>query len=183
MRLALIPHGNSLRPPGLHIRVGLERQTPTALVLRYEVSGAVDVILVQAITQTAQADNLWKHTCFEVFVAPSTGEAYFEFNLSPSSQWAAYRFQGYRTGMSVIHEIRAPLITLSQDGQLVLSASLDLGSLLEFAAEPSWRVGVSAVIEDSDGNLSYWALTHPQAKPDFHHPDSFVIHLAAPEPA
>jgi hypothetical protein len=40
------------------------------------------------------------------------------------------------------------------------------------------RVGLSAVIEANDGTLSYWALKHPAAKPDFHHPDSFVLELA-----
>ena len=36
---------------------------------------------------------------------------------------------------------------------------------------------LSAVIETTDGAMSYWALAHPSAKPDFHHPDSFVLDL------
>ena len=39
------------------------------------------------------------------------------------------------------------------------------------------RLGLSTVIEDGDGGISYWALAHPSAKPDFHHPDSFVLDL------
>jgi hypothetical protein len=39
------------------------------------------------------------------------------------------------------------------------------------------RLGLSAVIEAVDGAMSYWALAHPSAKPDFHHPDSFVLDL------
>jgi len=37
---------------------------------------------------------------------------------------------------------------------------------------------LSAVIEATDGSLSYWALEHPADKPDFHHPDSFALELA-----
>ncbi|QLQ12045.1 MAG: hypothetical protein HZY74_00360 [Brevundimonas sp.] len=39
------------------------------------------------------------------------------------------------------------------------------------------RIGLTAVIEDTDGTISYWALAHPSDKPDFHHPDSFVLEL------
>ena len=37
-----------------------------------------------------------------------------------------------------------------------------------------WRLGLSAVIEDTSGRKSYWALAHPPGKPDFHHADCFA---------
>lgn len=40
-----------------------------------------------------------------------------------------------------------------------------------------WEIAISAVIEEADGAKSYWALVHPSDKPDFHHPDSFVLEL------
>lgn len=43
------------------------------------------------------------------------------------------------------------------------------------------RVGLSAVIEETDGTKSYWALRHPPGPPDFHHPDCFAVELAAPD--
>jgi hypothetical protein len=36
------------------------------------------------------------------------------------------------------------------------------------------RLGLSALIEDSDGGKSFWALAHPPGAPDFHHADNFV---------
>ena len=39
------------------------------------------------------------------------------------------------------------------------------------------EVGLSAVIEEQGGVLSYWALRHPPGKPDFHHRDSFAMEL------
>ena len=39
------------------------------------------------------------------------------------------------------------------------------------------KLGLSAVIEGADGGLSYWALRHPPGKPDFHHPEAFVLEL------
>jgi hypothetical protein len=38
-------------------------------------------------------------------------------------------------------------------------------------------LALSAVIEDEDGVLSYWALKHPAGKPDFHHRDAFALEL------
>ena len=38
-------------------------------------------------------------------------------------------------------------------------------------------MGLSAVIEEKGGNMSWWALAHPGEEPDFHHPDGFQLRL------
>jgi hypothetical protein len=38
-------------------------------------------------------------------------------------------------------------------------------------------LGLSAVIEEDDGVVSYWALKHPPGPPDFHHASGFVLEL------
>lgn len=47
----------------------------------------------------------------------------------------------------------------------------------EFFETGPWLVALSAVIEEAHGAVSYWALAHPSDKPDFHHPDSFILEL------
>ncbi len=44
-------------------------------------------------------------------------------------------------------------------------------------------IALSAVIEETDGTKSYWALRHPPGPPDFHHPDCFALTLEAPPPS
>lgn len=60
--------------------------------------------------------------------------------------------------------------------QYALSACFD-------DADFGWSGGalaaITAVIEETDGTKSYWALAHPAGKPDFHHPDGFVLELPA----
>ena len=56
-----------------------------------------------------------------------------------------------------------------------LAATIDLSGL----PKGVWRVGFSAVIEERDGTMSYWALAHPPGKPDFHHRDCFALELPA----
>ena len=39
------------------------------------------------------------------------------------------------------------------------------------------RAGLAAVIEETDGRLTYWALAHPSSLPDFHHRLGFVLQI------
>jgi hypothetical protein len=159
--------------------VGAERVSDQ-LRLRYVVEGGLGEINVPAVTTSARADELWKHTCFEAFVGDPSGDAYCEFNFSPSTQWAAYAFTDYRSGMKAIEELSAVAIAIaSDDRRLELGVSLALGRLAMLPAEVAWRLGLSAVIEETNGRKSYWALAHPQGKPDFHHSDCFVLTLPA----
>lgn len=118
-------------------------------------------------------DGLWRHTCFEAFVRKARAQAYCEFNFSPSSQWAAYQFDSCRAGMAPL-VTRRPIITTGEGaGTYWLNATV----LLPGMAETPLDVALATVIEEGDGALSYWALAHPSAKPDFHHPDSFTLEL------
>lgn len=159
-----------------------ERGTDGWLRFRYVIQGAVGHIALPAPVAAQHMDELWRHTCFEAFISAEDNPAYVECNFSPSSAWASYRFARYRTRMAVLVPALAPneqpRITLqTQSDGLVLKAQLDLG---EFANHPLY-IGLTAVIEDKAGNLSYWALRHPRSKPDFHHRSGFILHLAAPQ--
>jgi hypothetical protein len=124
-----------------------------------------------------RSDELWRHSCFEAFVAGSPSVAYYEFNFAPSTQWAAYRFSGYRTGMRVATEIKAPQVSVeSNPDRYVLQASVELDHVLLSEGSPL-RFGLAAVIEEISGNRSYWALAHPPGKADFHHSDCFTLEV------
>lgn len=144
---------------------GEVRRGVTELV--YRVTG--DALLAPA-GDAARAGDLWKHTCFELFVKPAGGAEYYEFNFAPSTSWAAYRFTGYREGMADL-AIAAPVIERREDG---IRVAIDLGGL----PEGDWRVGISAVIEEADGTISYWALGHPEGKADFHDAACFAVTVA-----
>ena len=60
-----------------------------------------------------------------------------------------------------------------------LAAALALDGLASLPSDAIWRLGVSAVIEETSGSLSYWALAHPAGKADFHHSDCFAHELPA----
>ncbi len=151
------------------------RPRANELVLSYVVTGNIGGLRLPKQTAATRTDELWRHTCFEAFLRPSPAEAYFEFNVAPSTQWAAYGFSGYRNGMRVAKEIGAPRIEVqSSSERFSLQASLDLERLVTDAV---CQLGLSAVIEETNGNISYWALAHPPGKADFHHSDCFALEL------
>lgn len=109
----------------------------------------------------------------------SSGAEYYEFNFAPSTQWAAYRFSDYRSGMRAAAEIGGlPIETRSSPDCYTLQATLDLDRLSDLPRNALWRLGLSAVIEDMSGRKSYWALAHPSGKPDFHHADGFAYEFS-----
>ena len=62
----------------------------------------------------------------------------------------------------------------SSADRYTLQASLELDRLSGLPRKSSWRLGLAALIEDTSGRKSYWALAHPPGKPDFHHADCFA---------
>lgn len=123
-------------------------------------------------------DGLWQHTCFELFVGQAQNPAYLEFNFSPSGQWAAYAFSAERQRASQTPQARL-LAGLQLQSQahahgFILEAHLPCHVLSFFSAPTAWRLGLSAVLEDCTGQLSHWALHHPKAQADFHHPEGWL---------
>jgi hypothetical protein len=175
MRQALRLHPDSLCFAATQVEVEVARPRAGSLVLHYVVTGRISSLRMPPVMTAARSDELWQHTCFEAFIRTSPGAAYYEFNFAPSTQWAAYRFDSYRTGMRVAAEIGAPRIDVqSSPDRYTLQASLELDRLSGLSRDAPWRLGLSALIEDASGGKSYWALAHPSGKPDFHHSDCFA---------
>jgi hypothetical protein len=179
----LLKHPDSCSSVAENIEVEVMRPGVNSLVLSYIVTGRMNDVRMPPVTAAARCDGLWQHTCFEAFVCASSGDEYYEFNFAPSTQWAAYRFTSYRSGMCIAAEISTPSIDVrSSPDCYTLQASLDLDSLSS-PRKALWRLGLSAVIEDINGGKSYWALMHPAGKPDFHSADSFVHEFSRAEPS
>jgi len=148
------------------------------LACRYTLRGEMPRLRVPQAGSGRRADGLWQHTCFEAFIAADDARVYYEFNFSPALDWAAYRFEGYRTGMSAASLAQAPGLQVrrSREG-LELAATVPLAGLEPLHQAPALRVALAAVIEEDAGRLGYWALRHPPGNPDFHHPDGFALEL------
>jgi len=125
-------------------------------------------------------DELWRHTCCELFAGVVGDAAYREFNWSPSGQWAMYGFSDYRVRDSSMPKlaVAAPGIRFAPGAAgWTLQVRLDAAALPD-AAREQIELGVAVVLEAADGTLSYWALRHAAARPDFHRRESFALRLS-----
>ncbi|QDZ07234.1 DOMON-like domain-containing protein [Sphingomonas panacisoli] len=176
---SLIPHPDAPPEGVTAVSVRLDpvngRQSEYFVEFRIAHDGS---LLLPPMLEPARADELWKTTCCEVFVMPDGGSDYIEFNLSPSFRWAAYGFDGYRSGMHNVDLAFDPEIEITPDtpGWFWLAAELDLSSLASLNA----KMNLTAVIEETDGTKSFWALAHAIEVPDFHNADCFTASLPAP---
>lgn len=176
--VCLIPHPQAPCAAVTEIAVWAGIEAPDRLRLHYRIAGAMDRLRIPPLGPGAFAEGLWAHTCCEAFIQVAGDGGYWEWNLAPSTQWALYRFAGYRRGMTPLLDTGPPRVGVRCETQgLELEASLDLGRLPLPSESTSLELGLSAVIEEADGRLSYWALHHPQDRPDFHHPASFRLQL------
>ena len=149
------------------------------LRLRWRIEGA-QALVVPPFAGKGRADELWKTTCFELFLRPDGGASYCEFNLSPSERWAAYDFSGYREGMAERPAEREPQTAIRQGSSFaIFDAAIPLTAL----PASDCAMNLAAVIEEEGGVKSYWALAHPAEKPDFHDPACFTATLPAPRAA
>lgn len=173
----LVCHPDTPCSADISILVDAVRNQPGLLYLRFIIDGEMDRIVMPPRRSQERADGLWQTTCCEAFLRPAGQKRCLEFNFSPSTAWAAYQFDDYRSGMR--NAECAPNI-----GRVggIFQILLDLGKYPDLHAV-DWTIALSAVIEETNGTKSYWALAHPPGKPDFHHPDCFQLTLGAPEPA
>ena len=155
------------------------RYTPGGtLHCRYRLHGEMARLRVPQGRDGRRADGLWKHTCFEAFINRADSAGYYEFNFSPALDWAAYRFEDYRLGMTAATLAQAPGLQVHRNSDtLELAATVHLAGLEPLCDAPALRVALAAVIEEEDGRLAYWALRHGPGNPDFHHPDGFTLEL------
>ena len=169
---ALAPFAPALDQPISAIEVDARRSNGGRLDLTYRVLGVTPQLRLPGPMPAQRTDELWRHTCLEVFVQAVGEPGYLEFNFSPSGQWASYRFDDYRLGMAASEVVPRLEIQLT-DGGLELTASFFLPAI----AVANWRLALCAVIESVEGRHSYWSLAHPPGKPDFHHAASFALTL------
>lgn len=150
---------------------------PGEYFIEYCIAHSGSLFLPQMLTPTRAAD-LWKTTCCELFVAQVGSTGYVEFNLSPSTQWAAYQFDGYRERMRVLDLAFDPEIEITPGlpGYFWLACALDMS----VADGEGTKVNFAAVIEETCGTKSYWALAHGAGPPDFHNRDCWTATLSGP---
>ena len=172
----LVCHPNT---PSRAVRAVAAQATRTPegrLSLHYSLHGTIPAVSIPAPGPARLGWKLWRHTCCELFVREAGAAAYHEFNFSPSGEWAAYAFSKYREGITLTDESLNPQIAVRpSDTRFDLYALVDLPHVAPAYRRARLAIGLTVIVEENSGGLSYWALKHAGAKPDFHHPAAFAL--------
>lgn len=158
-------------------RQGVERVcfgydlSPDNWRLAYEVFGQVDQLELPAEHGPRPGHELWKSTCFELFIARSS-HGYRELNMAPSGAWGGFDFDGYR---SAARPLRASPLASLESSRSASAYRADIVLSDDAVPDMAAHLGPAVVLKDVQGQLSYWALLHAPGKPDFHHPDLMRI--------
>ena len=172
----LIPHPTTPAKGVFSVAAQLLRDGSGGFWIEYTV-GSTAPLALPAAQRPERAEGLWTSTCFELFARTKGSDSYVELNFSPSFQWAAYAFNGYRSGRRDL-PADDPGICISPAGEWFF---LSVEAMPNVGLEPL-IFGISAIIEEADSTKSYWALAHPPGdKPDFHDPACFALELPPPK--
>jgi len=176
--------GSDPAPLGLQLGGQLERRGDQ-LGITYQLMGPLTAVVLPAPSTTGASrrlDGLWEHTCFELFLAAEGMEPYWELNLAPNGDWNLYRLNGYRQGLAPVSDRNAlPFAVRAAEQGLELELSLQLPEELASACrQRALQLGVTAVMEHPQGDLTYWALSHGGAEADFHRREDFLLQLSPP---
>jgi hypothetical protein len=176
--IALAPHPACRAGPVRSVHATATLAVGGCIVIEFALRGELSRLrLAPAASAPQRREELWRHTCFELFARRGTDRGYLEFNFSPSGDWAAWSFSDYRHGQRPLENTRVKIATLPGDaGCWRVRAQAELGA----AETPSpWWLNLAAVIEADDGGLTYWAVRHTSEHPDFHDRANFAVPLAA----
>lgn len=184
LTFSLLPFGTDPAPFGLQLVGQLERQGDQ-LAITYHLRGPLTSVVLPVPPTTGaprRLDGLWEHTCFELFLAAEGMEPYWELNLAPNGDWNLYRLDGYRQGLTPMGDRDALPFAVRASGQgLELELTLELPLELALACRHrALQLGITAVMEHPEGDLSYWALSHGGGEADFHRREDFLLQLAPP---
>lgn len=167
--------GSELQKFQIFSDLTINPQDPTRLVLVFRIHDELaEVDLAHddfqfLENQMQRKDELWKMTCFEMFLNPVGHKRYFEFNFNLEGAWNAYQFAGYRFPQppQASSDFKIESMTWKMK-QLEIVIKNETGF-------EKFNVGLTAVIKNKKNQTTYFALKHEGGKPDFHLASGFAL--------
>ena len=172
----LIPFEICALGEAIDLRVGIGwEDNGSVLVVQFRLMGAIDRLKIPPVSDMPQRlTGLWETTCLECFLGALGREQYWEINLSPSGDWNVFQLDGYRESLRVEQSIETlPFWVKRDDDRMTVEMRLDIQKL--GLCRDSIELSVTSVLQETTGDISYWASAHTGAEPDFHLRNSFVI--------
>lgn len=174
-KFSLIPFEKQSAPP---IKIDVElNQNDESLFVSFRINEGLPLIdLGSSTPKKERIVKLWEKTCFEFFLK-NEKNSYVEFNFSPNFEWNCFYFEKKGDPLKEWERMDRPtteiLLSLN-DYFLVAELRKELFPKGFFDQKSKLEIALTSVIKNKKGELSYWALAHADARPNFHDFRSFV---------
>jgi hypothetical protein len=175
--LPLVPHPDTPPTAVGSVVCSVSWAGPGKWCFDYLVAEPPEALRLPAAVSPARADGLWQRTCFELFLRRSGDAGYWEFNFSPSGEWAAYQFDDYRAGMANL-PIQPPCITSTDPAQFAFGMTARLIAL-GIDAETSKMMAEMDVGAADPGPVANYALIASLEDPAFDGPGPWLAAITA----
>jgi len=143
-------------------------QNKNLLHLTFKLSGDIKHYKFPKTKKQERKDELWKESCFELFLATEDEEAYYEFNFSPTLAWNSYRLEYYRAEPKKIDEVELIEFEVKQTKEtLLVEITLDVQTL-KFDT-----YNLATILLNKQEEREFWSLKAKGDTPDFHNPLEF----------
>ena len=138
--------------------------------LSFVVEGDLDVYIFPSKSRPQRAQELWKLTCFELFLANENEEEYYELNFSPSLAWNFYFLESYRGEVKEMELLNSPTIEAFEvNNEFKILFELSVENLQDFD-----YYNVACILLNKEHERTFWTIKHLKSQPDFHDKASFL---------
>ena len=160
MRHVLRRHPDSRGFAAARVEVEVARPRADHLVLSYVVTGKMGDIRLPPVMPAARADELWQHTCFEAFVRAPSGAGVLRIQLCAVDAMGGLSVRRLPQRHARCGRDRRARDRGAIEPRLATHCRPRWSwiGLPDLPRDASWRLGLSAVIEETSGGKSYWAL-------------------------
>jgi hypothetical protein len=151
-------------------------QNAESLFISYRIREGAELIdLGNGSPNKKRLIKLWEKTCFELFIK-NENDQYVEFNFSPTFEWNCFYFNKKGDPLKEWDQIIMPAIDILLSREhffMFVDIKKEFLPKGFFNPDSELSAGITSVIKDQEGTISYWALSHADTRPNFHHFDSF----------
>jgi len=138
-------------------------QNKNLLHLTFKLSGDIKHYKFPKTKKEERKDELWRGSCFELFLATEEDEAYYEFNFSPTLAWNSYRLEYYRAEPKKIDEVELIEFEVKKTQEtLFIEIILDVQTL-QFNS-----YNLATILLNKQDKREFWSLKAKGDTPDFH---------------
>ena len=174
-KFSLIPYPN-LPSVDIPIEAELNFNDESIFVSFRIQKNLAQVDLGNSTPHKARILKLWEKTCFELFIK-NKSDQYIEFNFSPNFEWNCFYFNKQGDPLREWENMPRPesdILLSAEHFFMFVNIKKEFFPKGFFEKNRKLSAGITCVIKDKLGDISYWALAHTDmTRPNFHHFDSF----------